>query len=412
MDRFELGKKIIYQLEANGYQAYFVGGFVRDYLMNNPINDIDIATNAHPENVISIFKKTILTGIKHGTVTVMIENTPFEVTTYRTEGKYLDYRHPSSITFVSSLHEDLSRRDFTINAMAMSEDGEIIDPFQGITDIQKKSIVAVGQAETRFLEDPLRMIRAIRFAATLNFVIEKKTREALLKHANYLRFIAVERIKVELDKIFQSKYIDIGLELLFESNLIRWIKNVDEKIFLNINIHIINKLVTKTSKPNLRWFFFLRSLHYEERMAFMKNLHFSKKEINSIRSLFFAIEIVSDNLTEINIKECLVQTNIRICHDIVDIMFIDQKINAIDKKKLIKVIDGLNRSLTIREVKDLDISGKDLIDFFDIKGGPWVRHLLEKLLDMVIYHHVKNEKNYLLKKASEIKKEINHERND
>ena len=177
--------------EKNGFEAYFVGGSVRDALLHKPINDIDIATSAFPEEVKSIFKKTIDVGIQHGTVVVLFQNEPYEVTTFRTESGYQDYRRPDQVTFVRSLEEDLKRRDFTINAFAMDQKGIIKDFFQGLQDLEKKIIRAVGDPYERFHEDALRIMRAIRFQSQLNFDIEEQTFQAVVESASLLSTAAL-----------------------------------------------------------------------------------------------------------------------------------------------------------------------------------------------------------------------------
>ena len=194
-------KFIIDKFKENGFESYAVGGCVRDSLINRKVNDWDITTNAKPEDTINIFKKTVPTGIKHGTVTVILDKENFEVTTYRVDGEYKDGRHPEKVQFVSELKEDLSRRDFTINAMAYNEEKGLIDYFKGKEDLNKKIIKAVGNPDKRFEEDALRMLRAIRFAAQLNFFIEPSTKEGIKNLSGNIKNVSIERIRVEFDKI-------------------------------------------------------------------------------------------------------------------------------------------------------------------------------------------------------------------
>ncbi|XJS11588.1 CCA tRNA nucleotidyltransferase [Aerococcaceae bacterium WGS1372] len=180
----ELFKKalpVLKQIESHGYEAYFVGGCVRDTLLNKTINDIDIASSARPEEIEKIFKTTFDVGKEHGTIVVLVNNEPYEVTTFRTEGDYKDYRRPDEVNFVRNLEEDTLRRDFTINAMAINGDGELFDYHGGVNDLNNKIIRCVGIAMERFEEDALRMMRAIRFASQLGFFIEEKSFEAILK---------------------------------------------------------------------------------------------------------------------------------------------------------------------------------------------------------------------------------------
>ncbi len=189
---------IIDALEKNGYEAFIVGGCVRDILLNKVPNDYDITTNATPSEIMSIFPRTIPTGIKHGTVTVLVEDEPAEVTTFRSDGVYSDSRHPENVEFVRNLRDDLSRRDFTVNAMAYNEKTGLVDLFDGQSDLKNKVLRAVGCPEKRFTEDALRILRLFRFAATLNFEIEQSTLEAALKCADLIKNVSIERIMAEL----------------------------------------------------------------------------------------------------------------------------------------------------------------------------------------------------------------------
>ena len=191
-------------LHENGYEAYAVGGCVRDALLGREPEDWDITTSAKPEQVKELFHRTIDTGIQHGTVTVMLDKEGFEITTYRIDGIYEDGRHPKEVQFTSDLVEDLRRRDFTINAMAYSNETGIVDAFDGVGDLERGVIKCVGDAGERFSEDALRMLRAVRFAGQLGFDIEEKTKDAIVEKASTLEKISAERIRVELDKLLCS----------------------------------------------------------------------------------------------------------------------------------------------------------------------------------------------------------------
>lgn len=199
---------ILQTLEDNGYEAYVVGGCVRDMILGREPGDWDITTSAKPQQVKSLFRRTIDTGIQHGTVTVMFGKEGYEVTTYRMDGKYEDHRHPKEILFTPRLSEDLKRRDFTINAMAYNPRTGIVDEFDGMRDLEKRCIRCVGEPEQRFDEDALRMLRGIRFAAQLQFEIEEKTKEAIKKKASTLVNVSAERIRVELTKLLCSSGSD------------------------------------------------------------------------------------------------------------------------------------------------------------------------------------------------------------
>jgi len=197
---------IIEKIRNHGYEAFAVGGCVRDTLLDREPGDWDITTSAKPEEVKGIFGKTVDTGLQHGTVTIIKNRNGYEVTTYRIDGEYHDGRHPESVEFTSNLKEDLKRRDFTINAMAYSHETEIVDEFGGMEDLENKVIRCVGLAHDRFTEDALRILRAIRFAAQLGFEIEEETYKAISDIAPNLKNVSKERIQVELTKLLLSNY--------------------------------------------------------------------------------------------------------------------------------------------------------------------------------------------------------------
>ena len=201
-------RQIIQTLYDHGYEAYAVGGCVRDILLGRTPNDWDITTSARPQEVKKLFRRTIDTGIQHGTVTIMLGKEGYEVTTYRIDGEYEDARHPKEVTFTSNLVEDLKRRDFTINAMAYNEIRGLVDAFDGVGDLQKGIIRCVGVPEERFGEDALRMLRAVRFAAQLGFAIEENTAEAIRKLAPTIAKVSAERIQMELVKLLTSSHPD------------------------------------------------------------------------------------------------------------------------------------------------------------------------------------------------------------
>lgn len=213
---------IIGKLNQNGYEAFAVGGCVRDTLLGRTPGDWDITTSARPEQVKALFRRTIDTGIQHGTVTVMLERTGYEVTTYRIDGEYEDGRHPRQVEFTSDLLEDLKRRDFTINAMAYSHETGIVDAFGGMEDLEKRVIRCVGEPIERFEEDALRILRAIRFSAQLDFSIEEKTREAITRIAPNLAKVSRERIQMELTKLLCSDHPE-QIRQVYETGISRYV---------------------------------------------------------------------------------------------------------------------------------------------------------------------------------------------
>ena len=210
---------VLQTLKKAGHEAVFVGGSVRDLVLGKEISDVDIATSATPEEVKSLFTHTVDVGIEHGTVLVIYHQDSYEVTTFRTEGTYQDFRHPDSVTFVRSLEEDLMRRDFTINALAINDQEEIVDYFDGLKDLENSIIRCVGNPMERFNEDALRMMRAIRFAGQLGFTIESKTFNAIRVLKNNLEHVAVERMKVEFEKMIVSLHRNNAFLAFIESDL-------------------------------------------------------------------------------------------------------------------------------------------------------------------------------------------------
>ncbi|MBO4433244.1 MAG: CCA tRNA nucleotidyltransferase [Clostridia bacterium] len=218
-------KFVLDTLSSAGFKAYIVGGCVRDNLLNLPAGDYDVCTNAKPEDVMGLFTKTVATGIKHGTVTVIIDRTPVEVTTFRTDGDYSDSRRPDTVEFTNDLKADLSRRDFTVNAMCYNEAEGLIDYFGGRDDLKAKTLRTVGDSDKRFCEDALRILRLFRFASTLDFKPEKHTFDAAIKNARSLKNISAERIEKEIKKLSCGKnpaavlpLVDTGVLPLLKSN--------------------------------------------------------------------------------------------------------------------------------------------------------------------------------------------------
>lgn len=246
--------RIIDKLESNGFEAYFVGGCVRDHLMGKTPSDYDITTNAYPEEIMEVFKdeRVVPTGIKHGTVTVVSGGENIEITTYRTERGYSDNRHPDKVDFTRRIEDDLSRRDFTINAIAVDQRGNIVDLYDGQRHIKDKKIVCVGSPDTRFNEDALRIMRAVRFSSVLGFEIDNKCKESIYKNYKLLKNISAERIFSELKKLFMGdncasviKDFSILLDLVFGekldySQVVKAIDNSDKNIYLRLSLVYYN----------------------------------------------------------------------------------------------------------------------------------------------------------------------------
>ena len=213
-------EKILHILEENGYEAYVVGGCVRDSILGRNPNDWDITTSASPQQVKELFQRTVDTGLQHGTVTVLMDKEGYEVTTYRVDGDYEDGRHPKQVMFTSSLEEDLKRRDFTINAMAYHPERGLVDLFHGMEDMEHKIVRCVGDPMERFHEDALRILRAVRFSAQLGFTIEEKTKAGIQALAPNLKCVSAERIQTELVKLLVSPHPDY-LRVAYETGITR-----------------------------------------------------------------------------------------------------------------------------------------------------------------------------------------------
>ncbi len=368
--KFNLPQKIEYVLDSlinNGHKAYIVGGCVRDLLCGKEPHDYDVTTSATPNETQSLFDKTVATGIKHGTVTVIIDGEPIEVTTFRTESVYNDSRHPESVNFVRDVKDDLARRDFTVNAMCYNHYDGLIDCFGGQGDIKNKTLRAVGNSKTRFCEDALRILRLFRFAATLEFTIEKQTFDAAIECAPLLKNISAERIFAELQKATAGSNINVLCELLKTNALENYsLKNAD--------LSSISKL---ENNNKLRTFALLNLASYD-----LQNTLDNFKCSNSFKDYCIKMNYLSQNIVEdnkISIKKALNYTGYDIFCDILlyyrDILNID-----ILGHKLL--LDEIIKDCEPYKISHLDISGKDITNLgFD---GKTVGEKLEFLLNEVI----------------------------
>lgn len=258
----EAANYIIQTLMAHGYEAYIVGGCVRDSVLGRTPQDWDITTSATPEQTKALFRRTIDTGIEHGTVTIMMDHVGYEVTTYRVDGKYEDHRRPKEVTFTASLLEDLKRRDFTINAMAYNEQEGLVDIFGGAEDLRLGIIRCVGVPQERFDEDALRILRAVRFAAQLDFEIEAKTRQAIREKAEFLRNISAERIQVELTKLITSDHperiidaYELGITAIVLPEFDTMMETPQHTVYHKYDVgrHTVAVMQNIDATPVLRW---------------------------------------------------------------------------------------------------------------------------------------------------------------
>ena len=441
--------------EKNGFKAYLVGGAVRDMFMNKEASDWDVATDATPEQVISAFKKVIPTGIAHGTVTVHFMGEEIEVTTFRIEQGYSDGRHPDKVSYASDIEEDLSRRDFTMNAIAVSlKDGSIVDPFNGKADIKNKVIRSVGNPLERFNEDGLRPIRAIRFASQLGFEIETNTLQAISneKVLQKTSTISIERFRDELVKLLKSPKPSVGLKLLESTNIMKLflpellegrnciqndvrgyhVFDVLDHNFYSCDgapVHKVNvrlaallhdigkpasKVVRVTDAGEIYNFFSHEK--YSETIArkLLTKLRFSNNEINNVCHLIenhmFHYE---ESWSDAAIRRFVVRVKPENIEDLIDLRLADmygkynmsiqiKESNACDLliqlQDRIKKIQEENSAFTL---KSLAVSGKDLMEI-GIPSGKLIGKILDSLLETVLDDPKQNSKDVLLNIAKNL----------
>jgi tRNA nucleotidyltransferase/poly(A) polymerase len=441
--------------EKNGFKAYLVGGAVRDMFMNKEASDWDVATDATPEQVVSAFKKVIPTGIAHGTVTVHFMGEEIEVTTFRIEQGYSDGRHPDKVSYASDIEEDLSRRDFTMNAIAVSlKDGSIVDPFNGKADIKNKVIRSVGNPLERFNEDGLRPIRAIRFASQLGFEIETDTLQAISneKVLQKTSTISIERFRDELVKLLKSPKPSVGLKLLESTNIMKLflpellegrnciqndvrgyhVFDVLDHNFYSCDgapVHKVNvrlaallhdigkpasKVVRVTDEGEIYNFFSHEK--YSETIArkLLTKLRFSNNEINNVCHLIenhmFHYE---ESWSDAAIRRFVVRVKPENIEDLIDLRLADmygkynmpiqiKESNACDLliqlQDRIKKIQEENSAFTL---KSLAVSGKDLMEI-GIPSGKLIGKILDSLLETVLDDPKQNSKDVLLNIAKNL----------
>lgn len=404
MDIPKDAETILKVLEDAGYQAYVVGGCVRDTLLERMPGDWDITTSALPQQVKALFKKTIDTGIKHGTVTIMQKHVGYEVTTYRIDGNYADGRHPDSVEFSVSLVDDLKRRDFTINAMAYNPNLGLVDEFDGIEDLKKKIIRCVGDATERFTEDALRMMRAVRFSAQLGFDIDRDTYLAIMRMAPNIKKVSMERIHDELGKILLSDNPDY-VKYLSETGLMVDILPVIDKILKDKKAQSTLRLL-KLSKKDIihRYAALFNNVTYEEAMSTLSAL---KLDNNTIKNVSMLVKLSKKEIEE---SEPAVREMIHLYGRELVSLLIEHKqavltekeqatgINMLAARKHLSIISRMFKEINDRgdciSVKDLKISGNDLMEL-GIKG-PKIGETLNKLLYFVMENPELNDKQTLL----------------
>lgn len=376
-EAFESCLNVLNVLTKAGYDAYIVGGAVRNALLGLPVSDFDLATSAKPEEIVKLFDKVVPTGIEHGTVTVLYMSDAFEVTTFRADKKYTNFRHPSGVSYLGSIEGDLARRDFTINSMALSKEGELIDLHGGQTDLEFKLIRTVGNPEDRFREDALRMLRAIRFISILGFSLEPKTEEALTENAHLLKHVAVERLQTEFSKLLAGKAVNSALIQLVLSRVHHFLPGLSKMpSMLNKNVDLS---ILETEIERWAWL----SSYAENPVTFMKEWRLSNSIIKQAERLItISLEVQHDGWSNRTVYDAF--PNAKSCERLLAV--IDQR--EPDFTKIDRIISKL--VITSREM--LAVTGNDLISWDQTNPGPWVGEAIREIELAVITGKIKNEK--------------------
>ena len=381
MDRLFLKSVPILELiEEAGYEAYFVGGSVRDYILGRPINDVDIATSATPQEIKRIFPNTADIGIDHGTVLVITDTGTYEITTFRTESGYSDFRRPDAVKFVRSLTEDLQRRDFTMNAIAMDKTGKIIDPFNGKRDLAQKRIITVGNPHERFHEDALRMMRALRFVSQLDFELDQETFDSLKENAQNISEIAVERILVEFEKLAAGSNKIKAFSLLLESGLYQYLP-----LFSSKKDHLMDLLNLPLHQLNAAEIWSIIMIHTKDQ-EIEEALRAWKLPLKTIRNVQGTIKLVKS-------KEPSAIDVFQAGHGItVQAAKVRAALNAGNVSDAEENAHQRYNELIIKKMSDLAVTGTDLLIWHQEKPGPWVKEYLEKILKAVLNEELRNDK--------------------
>lgn len=402
-EQFLAAQKVLVALEQAGYEAYLVGGCVRDSLLGREPADYDITTNAFPWEVQEIFPRNIPTGLQHGTISVIQDKTVIEVTTFRVEGNYEDHRRPDRVSFVSNLRDDLMRRDFTINALAMDHNGKVIDYANGRTDLKTGWIRTVGKAEERFAEDALRMLRACRFAAQLSFEIADSAQVAIKACKSFANHLAVERIVAEFSKIWKTKHPSKGLIPLVETGLLAELppfyhlsitQNICQQEWIDLD-HLETQLE--------KWVYFLHLIFRDNNkckqvcktniIGLLPKFKFSNSEKRAIANL---IALVADWNPVITVKTG-------------KLLLLKYHIKQLQSaEKLWKLISEQQTSLPwqkwwkempIHQFSELEINGNDLLQVTGMRPGPWLKETLQYLFHQVAFGYIQNKKQDLEKEG-------------
>lgn len=430
-------EKIIGHLNNAGYEAYVVGGCVRDSIMEKTPHDWDICTSATPEVVKSLFSHTADYGMKHGTITVFADKEGYEITTFRAETDYSDYRHPDTVEFVTDLNSDLSRRDFTINALAYNNESQLIDMFNGLDDIRNQIIRCVGNADERFKEDALRILRALRFAATLGFDIEDKTSEAIHYNVHLLKYIAEERKRDELMKLLGGNYTtkilleysDVIAEVIPEIQLCVGFNQNNRYHCYDVYEHMVHAvengitpiekfalLIHDIGKPHCYTedkkgghFYGHPAISEEIAKDVVNHLKFDNDSKKTILELvkYHDIEIP---ITKKSVLKLLNRLGEERALQLMDVKLADILAHAPGTQDALiekwKIFNRLLGEVLVEEDcfsrKNLAVNGND-IKALGIAEGPEIGRIIQTLMDEITSEQIANEKEILLNRANELK---------
>ena len=370
---------VLQTLEDAGFEAYFVGGSVRDVLLHRHVHDVDITTSAYPEEVKELFDKSIDTGIKHGTVTVLYGGESYEITTFRTESGYQDFRRPDHVTFVQNLDEDLKRRDFTINALAMDMHGNIVDLFNGIEDLKNHIIRAVGNPEKRFHEDALRMMRAVRFMSQLEFKLEEKTEQAIKDNHELLKKISVERIREEFVKMGLGSFSREAFQIFLDTQLSEDVPDFAGKKDL---LQVYPQLKFSPTMETSLWavIIILLKVPNEKIGKFMRDWKNSNAMTEKVEQIIKMFDLIADHVpTDYDLFEAgedIIINTIDVAH------ILGQPISS-------EALVDRYLALPIKKPTELAVDGRFLIKR-GMRPGAQLGHTLNKIRELVVASEIEN----------------------
>ncbi len=387
---FEQARPILEQIQDNGFEAYYVGGSVRDYVMGRNIHDIDITTSATPDEIESIFSHTIPVGKEHGTINVVFNDENYEVTTFRAEEDYVDHRRPSGVTFVRDLYEDLQRRDFTMNAIAMDTAYKLYDYFDGQQDINNRIIRTVGIAEERFQEDALRMIRCLRFQSQLSFDIAMETFEAMRTQMADIKFLSIERIVNELTKLMRGINVEESFNHLKSLKAFNYMPYFEQLDMNQINV---------TEPIDLELLIAIVSVKFDINYS-LKPLKLSNRQVKDINQYIQIMNALPSIITKEQLKMFVYDYDTNLIKNVMvaaDVL----KANDIQGHEPLIVnlqtIDETLHRLPMHNRKDMMVNGGVLMAHLNAKSGPWLKDVLRQIEIAIVTGKVSNEETEILK---------------